>query len=169
MKTPSSADLLLVLTAHAAKHVWGRLVWLCDIARVMNLPTLDWDWIGAQARELGIVRILRVTMLLANRLLSATIPGAAQVCLAEDPAALTLAQEIQHHITSETAFDVESLAYFRLMLHLRERPADRMRFVTRLVFTPGPSEWKAIRMPRPLFPLYRLVRLSRLAARLVRS
>ena len=43
-----------------------------------------------------------------------------------------------------------------------------MRFLTSpRIFTPGPGEWAAVRLPRPLFPLYRLVRLSRLAARLV--
>ncbi|MGB6404272.1 MAG: nucleotidyltransferase family protein, partial [Candidatus Sulfotelmatobacter sp.] len=32
VKTPCPEDLLLVLSVHAAKHVWGRLIWLCDIA-----------------------------------------------------------------------------------------------------------------------------------------
>ena len=169
MKTPSSEDLLLVLSAHAAKHVWGRLIWLCDIARIMSLPCLDWSWIGSQARTLGIVRILRVSMFLANQLLGVTIPLAAQANLPKDPEALSLVEEIQPHIASESLYNVESLAYFRLMMRLRERPADRLRFLQRLVFTPGPSEWQAVRLPAPLFPLYRLVRLSRLAARLVRG
>ena len=51
MKTPASEDLLLVLSIHAAKHVWGRLVWLCDIARVMVLPSLDWKWIASGPRR----------------------------------------------------------------------------------------------------------------------
>jgi len=169
MRTPSCEDLLLVLSAHAAKHVWARLVWLCDLARILGRPTLDWNWISSQARALGIVRILRVTMILANRLLGAAIPPAAQASLPEDPAAQSLADEIQTHIASEFTFNVESVAYFRLMMRLRERAADRRRFVQRLVFTPGPSEWQAVRLPARLFPLYRLVRLSRLAARLVRA
>ncbi len=169
MQTPSSEDLLLVLSAHAAKHVWGRLVWLCDLARIMSLPTLNWNWIGTQAAALGMVRIVRVSMLLANRLLGASIPPAAQVSLPEDPAAPALAEEIQTHIANEAAFNVESAPYFRLMMRLRERPADRLRFLQRLVFTPGPGEWQAVRLPAPLFPLYPLVRLSRLAARFVRS
>ena len=169
MKTLSSEDLLLVLSAHAAKHVWGRLIWLCDIARIMTLPTLDWTWIASQAKALGIVRILRVTMRLANRLLGSTIPPAAQASVPEDSGALVLVDEIQTHMASEAAFDVESLAYFRLMMRLRERPLDRLRFLKRLALTPGPSEWQAVRLPAPLFPLYRLVRLSRLAARFVRS
>jgi hypothetical protein len=169
LKTPSAADLLLILSAHAAKHVWDKLAWLCDIARLMSLPDLDWKWIASEARRLGIVRILWVTMLAANRLLDAPIPAPAQSALPPDSASHDLANEIAGYIVSEKEYDVESPAYFRLMMRLRERQKDRLRFLQRLIFTPGPSEWQAVRLPRPLFPLYRLVRLSRLAARFVRA
>ena len=169
MKTPSSEDMLLILSAHAAKHVWARLVWLCDIARIMSLPTLNWNWIESQATALGIVRIIGISMLLANRLLGAAIPPGAQVSLVDDPASVPLANEIQSHVASGAAFNVESFAYFRRMMRLREQPADRLRFLQRLAFTPGPGEWQSVRLPGPLFPLYRLVRLARLAARLVRA
>jgi Uncharacterised nucleotidyltransferase len=169
MKTPSAEDLLLILSAHAAKHVWSRLVWLCDIARIMSLPTLDWSCIESQAIALGIVRIVHVSMSLANRLLGVAIPAAAQAKLGKDPATLPLVDKIQSHIVSEAAFNVESFPYFQLMMRLRERRADRLRFLQRLVLTPGPREWQAVHLPGPLFPLYRLVRLARLAARLVRA
>src|SRR5260370_1183747 len=132
MKTPSSEDLFLTLSAHAAKHVWARLVWLCDIARIMNLPDLNWSWIGSQANGLGLVRIVGVSMLLANRLLGAAIPGAALESLPEDPVATALAHEIQAHIISEAVFNVESLAYFHLMMRLPGHPADRLRFLSPL-------------------------------------
>jgi hypothetical protein len=167
MKTPCSEDLFLILAVHAAKHVWGRLVWLCDLAQLMTFPTLKWDVVGSQAKKLGVARILRVTVHLANHLLGATIPAAAHENLPPDGETTTLAEEIQEHIGSDTEYNVESFAYFRLMLRLRERRADQLRFVQRLALTPGPSEWKAVRLPAPLFPLYRVVRLSRLAARLV--
>jgi len=166
-KTLSSADLLLVLSAHAAKHVWGRLVWLCDIARLMALPDLDWNWIVTQARNLGITRIVSVTMQAASRLLDAAIP--VEAGFPHDSETAVLVEEIGSYITKDVPYDVESLSYFRLMMRLRERPTDRLRFVVRLIATPGPSEWQAVRLPRPLFPLYRLVRLSRLAARAVRA
>ncbi|HEY3971782.1 MAG TPA: nucleotidyltransferase family protein [Candidatus Sulfotelmatobacter sp.] len=169
MPTPAPEDLVLLLSAHAAKHVWGRLIWLCDIARIMALPTLDWNWIGSQAQALGIVRIVRVTMVLANRLLNAVMPSAAQTCLPEDPVTPALADEIQTHLATQSSYNVESVAYFRLMMRLRERPADRLRFLKRLAFTSGPSDWQAVHLPPPLFPIYRLVRLSRLAARFVRT
>jgi hypothetical protein len=168
MLTPRREDLVPILCVHAAKHVWGRLVWLCDIAQLMSLPDLNWNAIEAQARDLGIMRILHVSMLAANCLLGAAIPAAAEQTLPKDPAALALTDEIQSHIVSDAAYNTESTAYFRLMMRLRERPSDRRRFLRRLILTPGPGEWEAVHLPAALFPLYRLVRLSRLAARLVR-
>ena len=169
MKTPSPADYFLILSLHAAKHVWGRLVWLCDIAQLMSRPGLDWNWIGSQAQDLGIARLLRITLLAAHQLLGASIPAAAEPVLRQDRATPALVQEIQAHIVSQSAFNVESLAYFRLMLRLRERGSDRLRFLARLAFTPGPGEWAAVRLPRALFPLYPLVRLARLATRPIRT
>lgn len=169
MKTLSPEDLMLVLSLHAAKHAWGRLIWLCDITRIMSRPDLNWDWIKQQASELGIVRILSVTLLLAHRLLGVSIPAPVGAMTGEDRTALTIAEEIETVIASGTMCDVESLSYFRLMLRLRERPTDQARFLSRLMFTPGPNEWKAVRLPPALFPLYRVVRLSRLAARVTRA
>jgi Uncharacterised nucleotidyltransferase len=169
MRTPSGEDLFLVLSLHAGKHVWGRLVWLCDVAQLMSAANLNWEWLGSHARDLGVMRILRVTMIAANRLLGAAIPPAAQQFLPEDPAAAPLAEEVQRHIAAESPYNTESLAYFRLMMRLRERQSDRRRFLQRLVLTPGPGEWNAVQLPQPLFPLYRVVRLSRLVARMVRS
>lgn len=169
MKTLCAEDLFIILAVHAAKHAWERLIWLCDLARVMGSPTLNWRAIGSQAKELGIARILRVTLLLANQMLGASIPPPANAAIEQDSAAELMADEIHPHLAGQNAYRAESLAYFRLMLRLRERRADQARFLSRLVFTPGPGEWAAVRLPRPLFPLYRCVRLSRLAARLVRT
>jgi hypothetical protein len=169
VKTPSPEDLLLVLAVHAAKHVWGRLIWLCDIAQVLKVENLDWNLVQDRAREMGIERILRATLLLANRLLGAAIPGPSESTILRDRAALELADEIGMDLARGVSPDVEKMSYFRLMMRLRERRADRVRFLARLTFTPGPGEWEAVRLPRALFPLYRVVRLARLAGRLGRG
>ena len=168
VKTPSPEDLLLVLSVHAAKHVWARLIWLCDIAQILKRENLNWDWVEGQARELGIERILRVTLLLTRDLLGATIP-AAMVEAMRDQVACGFADEIAAGMARGVTHDVEQVSYFRLMMRLRERRADRLRFLARLTFTPGPGEWEAVRLPRVLFPLYRVVRLGRLAGRLARG
>jgi hypothetical protein len=169
VKTPSPEDLLLVLSVHAAKHVWGRVILLRDIVQILKLANLNWGWVQFQARELGIQRILWVTFLLANRLLGAAIPPAVENAVLADQAARVLADEIAGNMAAGVAYDSEQTSYFRLMMRLRERPGDRVRFLARLAFTPGPGEWEAVRLHRTLFPFYRVVRLARLGARLARG
>ena len=167
VKTPSPEDLLLVLSVHAAKHVWGRLIWLCDIAQIVTREKLNWDWVQSRALEFGVARILRVTLLLANRLLLLPLPGSIGPAILADSAARGFADHIASGMAGGISYDVEQVSYFRLMMRLRERRVDRFRLLTRLTFTPGPGEWEAVRLPKMLFPLYRVVRLARLAARFV--
>ena len=169
VKTPSAEDLLLVLSVHAAKHVWGRLIWLCDIAQILKLENLNWDWLQAHARNFGIERILHVTLLLVNRLLATAIPAPIEKSILADRAARAFADEIDLAAPHGVSYEEEQISYFRLMMRLRERKMDRLRFLARLTFTPGPGEWEAVRLPKVLFPLYRLVRLARLASRFARG
>jgi len=168
VKTPSAEDLLLVLSVHAAKHVWGRLIWLCDITRILKRENLDWDWVQSQAREFGIERILHVTLLLTNHFLATAVPGEMERAILSDRIARAFAGEAAAAVISGVSYEKQQIAYFRLMMQLRERRMDRVRFLTRLAFTPGPGEWDAVRLPKILFPFYRVVRLARLAARFAR-
>lgn len=168
VKTPSPEDLLLVLSIHAAKHVWGRLLWLCDIVRIVKRENLNWDWAQSQAHRLGVERILHITLLLANRLLTTEIPAPIKDAVAADYAALAFVEPIAASVAAGVSYEEEKLSYFRLMMGLRERRMDRVRFLSRLTFTPGPGEWEAVRLPKILFPLYRVVRLARLASRFAR-
>jgi Uncharacterised nucleotidyltransferase len=169
MKTPSPEDLLLVLSVHAAKHVWGRVIWLRDIAQILQRENLDWDRVQVRTGELGIERILRVTLLLANRFLGTAIPAAIERAVLADHVARGLAEEIAAALAAGVSYDTGRTSYFRLMMRLRERRADRVRFLARLAFTPGPGEWEAVRLPGALVPLYRIVRVMRLAGRFARG
>jgi hypothetical protein len=169
VKTPSPEDLLLVLSVHAAKHVWGRLIWLCDIVQILKLENLNWDWVQARARQFGVERILRVTLVLANRLLTAPIPAQVEQAMVEDRAARAFADKITVDVARGVSYGEQQVSYFRLMMQLRERKVDRLRILMRLTFTPGPGEWETVRLPKPLFPLYRVVRLARLASRFARG
>ena len=60
-------------------------------------------------------------------------------------------------------------AIFSPLPRLRERASDQVRFLLRLVFTPGAGEWAIVRLPAPLFPLYGVIRMFRLGARMLRS
>jgi hypothetical protein len=166
-RTLRPEDLLLALCVHAAKHVWVQLSWLCDIAQLVKSRQLDWNAIQDEAHRLGIERIVNLNLLLAHKLLGSALPPTIQKRVQEDPSTTILAAEIFRIIEASVHYDTESIPYFRLMMRLRERWQDQARFLWRLASTPSVSEWSAVPLPRPLQPLYRLVRLSRLTKRLV--
>jgi hypothetical protein len=168
LPTLCAEDLLIVLCVHAAKHAWVQLSWICDIAQLAKQP-LDWGVIEKQSKELGIERIVAVNFLLIHKLLGSTLPEMVEKSLRTDREIDTLVAEIMSIISVSTEFNTESIRYFRLMMRVRERWQDRVRFLWRLAFTSTAGEWSAIRLPAQLFPLYRLVRMWRLAGKVFSS
>jgi hypothetical protein len=158
----SPEDLLLVLCLHAAKHLWMRLIWICDIAETIRSQTLDYSIVFSRARELGILRILGVSFWLAGNVLGSAIPQPAEDLVTGDPQIEALGQQFAIRLANSATYDFESTEYFRLILGLRERRRDRARYLWRLVWTPGPGEVAAVSLPEPLSPLYRVVRVARL-------
>lgn len=167
VRTLCAEDLLLVLCVHAAKHVWERLAWTRDVAEFTGSQAVDWEDVRRRAERMGIVRILGITLVLSRDLFGATIPPKMENMLSGDRLIAPLAATIRQSILSSVEYDTESVGYVRLMLRLRERRVDRVRFLARLAFTPGIGEWSAARLPDALFPLYRVVRIWRVLRRLL--
>jgi hypothetical protein len=159
-RTLGKEDLILVLCVHAAKHEWAQLGMLRDIAALSRFE-LDWEWIVAEARGLGIGTILKISLLLAHELLGHEL----QMETLSDGVS-ELALSIQSKLAQGTQSETESLRYFRTMMRVRERRRDRLRFLFRLAVTPSIGEWEAISLSDSLFWLYRGVRLLRLTRRL---
>jgi hypothetical protein len=162
----SPEDSLLVLCLHAAKHLWTRLIWLADIAETLRSQTIDHACVFSRARSLGIVRILGVSFWLAKNVLRAELPKGAEETIAADPRVPVLGHEFAGRLARGAAYDFESTEYFRRIMNLRERRGDRWRYLWRLVWTPGAGDVAAVRLPEPLFPLYRIVRVGRLIRKL---
>jgi hypothetical protein len=159
-------DLLLALCVHGAKHLWKRVCWVRDIAGVLEKLGLDWAYVDRESNRLGIRRIVGVSVELARQLLGSSAEVAARSSILIDPDVRRLCEEMLQAGLENEESDTESLAYFRWMLRLRERTGDRMRFLGRLAFTPSVGEWQVVNLPDSLFPLYRVIRVGRLAGRL---
>jgi hypothetical protein len=163
LRTLGREDLMLVLCVHSAKHEWSQLGMVRDIATLARLD-LDWNWIESEAQRLGIVRILAVSLSLAESLLSLDSfvhqRFEAEICKVRE-----IAAALQDKIIAGADDDTESLRYFRAMMGLRERWQDRMRVAWRLAVTPSVGEWQAVGIPDSLFSLYRGVRAVRLLKR----
>lgn len=163
--TLAANDLVLVLCVHAAKHLWEKISWICDIAQLSSSRTIDWDSVLVQASALGIKRIVATSFFLAHELLGSPMPPAIRDNWQSDPQGMALGAEILNGVCEGWDIETDAPAYFRLMLRLRERSSDRQRFLSRLIFTPTVTEWRTVRLPGALFPAYRLVRIGRLLSR----
>jgi len=157
LRTMGHEDLLLVLCVHAAKHEWAHLGMLRDIAALTNF-SLDWDWMLAEARRLGILKILQVSFFALSELFNTSLPMQLPP-LAESTVELgsTVIARLQHNYEPHT----ESARYFRTQLLSREGWRDRARFVWRLATTPSLQEWQAVQIPDRYFAAYRGIRIAR--------
>jgi len=165
VRTLSAEDLLLALCVHASKHTWMRLGWLCDIAEVVRSQRIDYGVVRERATQLGIVRIVGVSLWLAKHMLECSIPSEfAGVVEAEQ--VRQIGEQVSELVAKSTDYNTESVDYFRLMLALRERLGDRFKFAWRLLITPSVGEWEAVELPEWLFPLHRVVRVGRVIGRL---
>lgn len=163
----SPEDLLLALCVHAAKHGWTQLSWLRDITQLAGMSGLDWEYIAKEADRMRIRRMLAINFALCRQLFGANAllaPSTPISWMGEEQTG-ALAEEILTALRNSAVRETESLAYFRWTMRLREQRRDRARLLWRLGSTPSLGEWQTVKLPAPLFPLYRVVRVCRLARR----
>lgn len=168
VRRPVTEDALLMLCVHGAGHYWDRLIWICDIAALLqSAQPIEWDDVLIQARALGTERMLLLGLLLAFELFGTRLPEVVLVAMRADRALPALAQQVLDRLfrVPEDARGLGETAWF--YLRCRERYADRVRFVLRLVFTPTLGDWSLVRLPRALSFVYYLLRPLRLLALLV--
>ena len=149
-------DLLLALSAHGTKHLWHRLVWICDIARFLVVfgPDLDWPQITKRASSLGARRMVRIGILLAHRLLGAPVPDEVLKQAQEDATALRLARNVEQSLFAQEISPPSDMHSHRFFLQARERPRDKFIYCTHLAFMPTEEDHAVFPLPSFLYPLY---------------
>jgi hypothetical protein len=158
-------DLVIAICLHAAKHAWVRLSWLCDLAAAARTLAIDWGLLAQRTGALRIRRMVGITFWLAEHLLGLTVPAPIAETMRQDREINAIGQDLVPLISGPAHLDPDSFAYFRLMLRAREARLDRARMLWRLAVTPAEGEWAVATLPAPLFPLYLVIRLGRLAGR----
>jgi hypothetical protein len=171
VRTLSAEDLLLILTVHGAKHYWPRLGWICDVAALLHRqPALDWEQVIAQARALGVRRILWLGLLLAHNVCGATLPPRVQQLLQADLHAGLLATQISQRLFARQNSHSIDRQQHDFYFHMRERRRERVLYLFyqlrqygRQAFTPTATEHALL--PSSLAYLRPLLRLLRVAGK----
>jgi len=157
---------LLVLSVHAAKHQWVQLKLLCDIAEILAIPDLDWDYVLQEADDLGLKRVLGTGILLAQDLLAADVPPKLARDLKIDRAAKALAARAGTRFLEEPDERWGLQGGIISQLQIRERFRDRAKIFLRYLWhklKPTERDRWFLPLPRALSVAYYVVRPLRLA------
>ncbi len=152
---------LLMLCLHGSKHIWMRLIWICDVAQwIQANPALDWEQAIREARRSGLTRALALGVLLAHRVAGARVPDAVLQRFESDRAASGLAEQIDRNLFDAPGKPPEGRIPYGIRLL---SPRDRLRMVFSLDFwRPNEMDLKSIRLPLPLRWLYWILRPARI-------
>ncbi len=169
-------DLLLYLCTHGTKSLWQRLVWICDVAELINTtPELDWEHLLQKAQKANLERMLLLGVQLAHQLLGTELPAIVDKRMETDPVVQALAQQVEQRILSGECGLQQKFTLSKLWFQCRAiaDPKEQIQYCLRCFYrhglvpikrllTPTKKDWLFVQLPRPLYGLYYLIRPVRL-------
>jgi len=159
----TASELLLVLCVHGSKHHWSSLAWLVDVAQLMcGRNAADFESLIEIARRFGCERRFALGLRLAQRLLNAPLPHAAQQWLASQGEAIEpLCSRLSQHLLAREAVEVSVFDRLRLDLHLCDRVRDRISHTAGVLLRPTGEDEHAAGGSVPIASALRIARLLR--------
>lgn len=165
-----SEDLLIALCVHGAKHVWNRLSWICDVARLIELqPPIALGPLLQRAEAQGTRRAVLLGLYLAGDLLGAPVPEDIWARVLADSKARKLAAQVYEGLQQP---DRRSVGFWKIgLFHLGtlERIRHKLAYCVQMGLMPSDRDWDLWRLPKELNFLYFLLRPLRMAGWLPRS
>lgn len=152
---------LLLLCYHGSKHLWSRLIWVCDVAQHLAAsPTLDWENALHEARKTGLGKFLTLGILLADRIVGAPIPTSVKQRLEARHAMGRMAKHFADILFESPG--KPPAGWIPYHMHLLSM-SDRARLILMPeLLRPNERDRAFLPLPGPLRPLYYLTRPLRL-------
>ena len=154
-------SMLIVLCMHGAKHVWSRLIWICDVARLLsNHPDLDWPAVLKESKTLGLDRTLALGVLLAHQVSGIEIPQPVLRHFKSNRTVSELADHIAQNLFHAPGTTPPCrIPYMLRLLNFR----DRLRALFSVqILQPNKRDSAFLRLPQSVRFLYYVVRPVRI-------
>lgn len=148
-------DELIAVCLHGCKEEWTRLKWVADVAAfVARHDDLDWDAVIRLSTQQGVARIVRIGLLIADRLIGIAAPPQIKSWSAGDDIAdhWSSAFSVDFFATLRETPDVFRIGPFHRAM--RERKRDKVRYIVRTLTQPTNKYFADISIPDRLFFLY---------------
>ena len=156
--------LVLFLCAHAAKHDWSHLSFICELAHLLQRhPGLDWMQLESYLGKLGSRSMVLVTLNLTQEIYGTNLPESICQQIKSKPIVAQLSSQIKQQLLSPTTKSKDDFCSTSFYFQTIESWQDRLWYAINIVTTPTVIEWEAIHLPTILFPLYYPIRIFRLS------
>jgi hypothetical protein len=146
----------LYLCIHAVDHEWRSLKWLIDIHEVTSGSGIDWQRVAKKAEQFEIALPVEQTLAVSSMLLGTRLPACYSLAV--------LPEGVKLFRDSPASDEAENALAFR-HLRLLQRPWDKVRYFSSILFAPKSTDLEFLRLPRGVRFLYYVIRPVRLAGK----
>jgi hypothetical protein len=162
----STADSMILISQHGAKHLWERLSWICDMAALVHSDRTALYHANQRMKAAGEERILLLGLVLAEDLLGADLPQDFGISARGDRALVDISRQIMQElileINSLKDCSKRQIDQSILFMNLYNRPSQKVSYILRMISDPIDVDMDAIELPERALSLYRLVKMSRI-------
>jgi hypothetical protein len=163
MMIPSPEYMLLILIIHnGGKHQWERLLWILDIAQlIQSCKQMHWTEVMGIAAQKGMSRALGLGLYMAHDLFAVELPQSILAGIHEDKRIKILAGKVYQRLFAHPQSPPSKLEHLRFSLEMRNRPMDKFRYCLSQFTMSDIEDRRRVNLPEPLTPVYGLMRLAR--------
>jgi Uncharacterised nucleotidyltransferase len=162
VKTLRAEDLIFSLCVHGSRHLWERLLWICDLAWIVAGQELNWRALLERAKATNTERMFLLGLHLSSNLLKVSLPNSIVKRIDSDPELEKLSIVIKEGLFTGTEHKPATfIQILRFNLMVRESWASRVRYF-RHITAPTERDVDAIALPKHLSFGYYLMRPFRL-------
>ena len=162
LRTFSVEDTLVILCVHGGKHLWERLSWILDVARLVEAQPVDWSLLAGIASRMESTRVLQLGLYLAHDLFGTSLPDSVLREVQGGRHVRSLAKQVCERLTGDAVQKPGLWRRTLFRIRSRDRFWEGLRHTLRLGMSPTESDRQKVRLPAFLAPLYVIVRPWRL-------
>ncbi len=162
-------DSLLIMCSQVAKDYrqgWDVLAKVCDIGAIICLhQQINWQIVIEQAKKLGSMRILLLSLLLVKELLEIDLPKEVLQKIQSTPVVKVLVNKLYSQLFREYYCPPTELEQHLLYFQMRERLQDKIWYIVtfvnfrlQILINPSPTDKAFLPLPNSCYFLYYLVR-----------
>jgi hypothetical protein len=157
--TFSAEDTLLMLSVHGAKHFWERLLWIADVAELLQARSgVNWEKAFARGGKLKAGRMLRLALYVAGTMLGAPLPEEVKKKLQADSTVRKLGERVRARFSLNAESPLSVFERFQFRAMSRDNLWQGVPYALRLATSPANPDRADLPLPGWLSGARRFVR-----------